>query len=143
MIKLYYSLAYPYFTYCNVVWGNAFPTHLKPLLILQKKLIRLITKSHYLEHTAPLFKSTNILPIEQMHSYLLAVHMFKKISINSINPEIFHNYNTRHCSNIQIPFHRLAISQHSVSYNCVHIWNKLPPSIKNCVNLKLFKKLLD
>ena len=37
MKKLYYSLAYPYFTYCNAVWGNTFPTHLKPLIILQKK----------------------------------------------------------------------------------------------------------
>ena len=55
MIKLYYSLAYPYFTYCNVVWGNTFPTHIKPLIVLQKKLVRIITNSHYLEHTSPLF----------------------------------------------------------------------------------------
>ena len=83
MIKLYYSLAYPCFTYCNIVWGNTFPIHLKPLIILQKKLICVITNSDYLDHTAPLFKLTNILPIDKLHSYLLALHMFKKLTVNS------------------------------------------------------------
>ena len=35
--SLYYTLAYPYFTYCNVVWGNTFKTYMSPLIILQKK----------------------------------------------------------------------------------------------------------
>ena len=37
MIKLYYSLAYPYFTYCNVVWENTFPTHVKPFNCIAKE----------------------------------------------------------------------------------------------------------
>ena len=142
MIKLYNSLAYPYFTYCNVVWGNTFPTHVKPIIVLQKKLVRIITNSHYLEHTSPLFKLTNILPYEKLHSYLLALHMFRKLSSNQIRNSTRHDYNTRSGSEIHIPFHRLSISQHSVDYASGHVWNMLPQYLKNCVNMRQFKKLL-
>ena len=142
MIKLYYSLAYPYFTYCNIVWGNTFPIHLKPLIILQKKLIRVITNSDYLDHTAPLFKLTNILPIDKLHSYLLALHMFKKLTVNSDQYTVGHIYGTRSRSNIPVPFHRLSVSQHSVSYASAHVWNQLPVSIRNYQNIKTFKKML-
>ena len=29
LLNLYYSFAYPYFIYCNHVWGNSYPTNLK------------------------------------------------------------------------------------------------------------------
>ena len=34
--SLYHTLAYPYFTNCNVVWGNTFKACMSPLIILQK-----------------------------------------------------------------------------------------------------------
>ena len=34
---LYLTLTYPYFNYCNLIWGTADPTNLNPLVILQKK----------------------------------------------------------------------------------------------------------
>ena len=41
LTTLYYSLIYPYLTYCIEVWGNTHQTTLKKLLILQKKLLEL------------------------------------------------------------------------------------------------------
>ena len=37
---LYYSLVYPYLTYCNVIWRNTFKAHLKPIISLQIKAVR-------------------------------------------------------------------------------------------------------
>ena len=37
MRKLYYSYIYPYLIYCIEVWSISPHTHLKPLLLLQKK----------------------------------------------------------------------------------------------------------
>ena len=37
---LYYSLVYRYLTYCNVIWGNTFKTHSKPIISLQRKADR-------------------------------------------------------------------------------------------------------
>ncbi len=52
---LYYLLVVPYITYCLEIWGNAYPTHTKPIFILQKRAVRIITKSNYREPSNGLF----------------------------------------------------------------------------------------
>ena len=42
LLTLYYSFAYPYLIYCNLVWGNTYSTSLEKINRLQKKL-----KNHY------------------------------------------------------------------------------------------------
>ena len=37
LISLYYSFIYPYFIYCNHVWGTTCKTYIEPLSVLQKK----------------------------------------------------------------------------------------------------------
>ena len=54
---MYYSLAYPYFQYCIIVWGSTYPTNLNRLILLQKRIVRIVNKKpfdahlliHYLE----------------------------------------------------------------------------------------------
>ena len=53
--NLYYAYIYPYFTYCIEVWGSAAKCHVNSLFLLQKKIIRIMTFSPYLAHTAPIF----------------------------------------------------------------------------------------
>ena len=55
LLKLYYSLIYPYLSYCNVIWGDTHDIHLNKLLLLQKKAVRIITNSEFLASTTPLF----------------------------------------------------------------------------------------
>ena len=45
LISLYYSFAFPYFIYCNHVWGNTYQTNLNNAVRMQNKLIRIITCS--------------------------------------------------------------------------------------------------
>ena len=42
---LYYSLVYSYFQYCILVWGLTYPTHLRRLVLLQKRNVRIISKN--------------------------------------------------------------------------------------------------
>ena len=51
---LYYSLIYPYFYSCNIVWASTYKTNLRRLVILQKLIIRIINKSHLNAHTEPI-----------------------------------------------------------------------------------------
>ena len=53
LLTLYYSFAYPYLIYCNQVWGNNYPTVLNILLLVQKRLVRIITCSPFRTHTEP------------------------------------------------------------------------------------------
>ena len=43
---IYYSLIYPHLLYGIPIWGNADNIHINPLLILQKKAVRLILNKH-------------------------------------------------------------------------------------------------
>ena len=60
MKNLYYTLIYPYLIYCNIIWAGTYATHLSPLILIQKKIIRIITGQNYLAHTNPLFEQTGI-----------------------------------------------------------------------------------
>ena len=40
---LYYSLVYPYLLYGITLWGADYHTYLSKLVIMQKKIIRIIT----------------------------------------------------------------------------------------------------
>ena len=51
---IYYSYIQPYLIYCLEVSGSACQTHLHHLF-LYKEIVRIITFSHYLAHTQPLF----------------------------------------------------------------------------------------
>jgi hypothetical protein len=45
---IYYALVYPYLTYGNLIWGNAYKSHIQKLVNIQKKIIRLMTFKSYL-----------------------------------------------------------------------------------------------
>ena len=54
---IYLSLIHSHLNYGILLWGF----ELRKLSLLQKKAIRLVTNSHFLAHTIPLFKKENIL----------------------------------------------------------------------------------
>ena len=53
--NLYYSLVYPYLIYGNMIWGGTYKTHIKTLVTIQKRAIRIVTKQNFLAHTNILF----------------------------------------------------------------------------------------
>ena len=74
LMTLYYSLEYPFLTYCNVAWSSAYCSNLNCIQLLQKRIVRLITKAHhYLANTstAPLFSQLKVLDIFSISSYKL------------------------------------------------------------------------
>ena len=58
MKTLYSSLIESHLQYCTLLWANSHVTHMRKLQLLQKKAIRIITSSHYIAHTDPLFAMT-------------------------------------------------------------------------------------
>ena len=58
---LYYSLVYPYLIYCVSVWRSTYQSNLSRVFILQKKIIRIISKVSFDSHTDVLFKEHGIL----------------------------------------------------------------------------------
>lgn len=139
LINMYYSLIYPYLIYCVLIWGDSANIHLHPLIMLQKKIIRVITLSDYLAHTPPLFYQTEILAFNDIYRYTLGTYMFKQHQNDTIGYPI-HNYNTRNLRNAVPTFQRLAICQRSLSSNGPRLWNSIPLSIRNSSTITAFKR---
>ena len=67
LLMLYNSLVLPYINYCNIIWGNCGKSKLSHILLLQKKAVRICTKSSYLMHTDPLFHQLKILKVQNLY----------------------------------------------------------------------------
>lgn len=139
LIQLYYSLVYPYLIYCNEIWGGAADVHLEKLLLLQKRIVRIITGEQYLAHTAPLFHRTGILKIKDLHTYLLAIRSYKEYSVHNIRqPD--HSYQTRNRNNAIPQFQRLTLAQNSIYFAGPVVWNSLPAAIRTIESIRNFKR---
>ena len=76
LMTVHYSLVYPFLTYCNVAWSFTYCSNLHCIYFLQKRLVRLITKAHYLANK-PLYlaslKSSTYLVLIHFLSLLLCI----------------------------------------------------------------------
>ena len=148
--SLYYTMIFPYFSYCNIIWGSTYNTRQSRLVMLQKRIIRIISSVGYLAHTKPLFLKNNILTIESINIFQVACFIFDFFQNNL--PEVFHryfisnyeihNYNTRSAHNLHAPIVRTDIRKFSIKYRGPIIWNSLPPQIKVLSNKQIFKTKL-
>ena len=148
LLDLYYTFIYPYLTYCNEVWGNVNPTTLMPLVLLQKRAVRIITCSKYRAHTGPLFHKLRMLRVCDINVYLLSFVMYKfnKHDIpcpfdnfGTFNRDV-HHYNTRQLLNYHLPYIRLELTKRAVRYSSIIQWNSLPVIIREIATLPTFKK---
>ena len=148
LINLYYTFVYPYFTYGIHVWGGIYPTNLQKLVLLQKKIIRIITCSKYLASTENLFKSYNILKFHDIYKYTVGnfVYQFD----NKLLPVVFDNFyitnrlihahNTRTCGDLCLINTKLNTRQFSIRYAGTKLWNSIPLHIRQSKSLEIFKR---
>ena len=130
---IYNSFVYPYITYGVEVWGNACDIHIRPLITLQKRIIRIIKSANFRDHTAPLFKSLKLLPFNDIFTASVAKLMFK--IMKNLTPGFFrdmfvlnaniHHHNTRQSHELHIPRARTNIGKQSFRHTGVMIWNKI------------------
>ena len=150
LLNLYYSFAYPYFIYCNHVWGNTYPTNLKKITVLQKKLIRIVTCSPYRAHSKPLLVANNVLSVSEINVYMVGILMYNYCNDNM--PDIFngffqrnserHNRNTRQSNDFHVRFARFDVRKFSLKIHGATIWNDIPLYIKNASSVNVFKQML-
>ena len=76
LMSLYYALIHPHLLYCINILSCTSKSNLSHLQKIQKKAIRIVTKSKVNEQTGPLFKANNILPFDllSLQAKLLFMH---------------------------------------------------------------------
>ena len=111
LLSLYHSCIYPYLIYCIEIWDCAAPSHLHSLLLLQKKIVRIMTFAPCLAHTEPIFNSLELLPEENIFINRVGIVMFKYscdmltdpiTKLYSKNKE-YHSHNTRKINHLKVP----------------------------------------
>ena len=83
---LYNSLIVPHINYGLKLWGP----YSKPVELIQKRAIRVITTSKFFAHTSPLFKKHSILKIDDMYK-VQCLKLHYKIE-NNLVPEFFKTF---------------------------------------------------
>ena len=77
MKTLYSSLIASHLQYCTLLWANSHVINIRKLQLLEKKAIRIITSSHYIAHTDPLFSTTKLLKLDDLYKYQLGIFTHK------------------------------------------------------------------
>ena len=142
-------MIYPYLYYCNIVWGSTYKTNLHRLVILQTRVVRIISKSNFDAPSDPIFKEFHILKFDDIHFVELGKFMYSYK--NSLLPGKFknafllnnqtHSYNTRIADAFNLPFCRTNARQFSVCCQGPKYFNPLDKDICNSVSLFSFKSI--
>ena len=144
---LYTSFVYPYLTYCIEVWGSAPRCYIDPIVKLQKRCCRIITKSPPRSASLPLFQQLNILPFPALYEY--SVLLFMNRHHRNLLPKALcqmfqprnnqHSMTTRQIGHLAIPRFRSKKSQTFISYTGVKLWNSLIGNYQIVTSIKKFK----
>ena len=139
-LKYYYSFIYPQLSYAILIWGNTAYSHLRPLVLQHKRIIRLMTDSGPFDHTTPLFKRLKLLKLTDIYEYHLLLYMHKSMKNNMY--QIQHSLDTRFRNLAAPKYHRLSGTQRAVSFSGPTLWNKLPSTLRDIRSYANFKSNL-
>ena len=147
LYSLYCTLILPYINYGIIAWGSSNKSNLDRILKLQKKSVRIIFNSHYLSHSAPLFKKYNLLNVYDI--YLLEVCTFMYKEFNNKLPDIFHKYfnqqknlhryQTRHAEDYKIPHFKTNFARKTIRATGPIKWNLTEKHVKEAKTIKHFR----
>jgi len=152
LMMLYNCFVLPYLHYCCVVWGCTSMNKLNPIILLQKKCVRIIANTDPRAHTTFLFKKFSLLKVNEICDFQTALFMFKftkdrlprTFSNYFIRATSSHHYSTRSSqSGYLIPSVKTTVRQRNIRYRGPVIWNKLPTEIQKLSSLFLFKTRLE
>ena len=147
LFLLYNTMVLPYITYCNIVWASCAKTKLTPILLLQKRALRICTGSSFLANSEPLFKKLKTLKVFDINTLQVAIFMFKYCNnqlptsfqnLFTLNNTI-HSYPTRNSRNFHLINPKLIMAHKSIRHHGPDLWNSLPITIKSCTTIFSFK----
>ena len=147
LITLYYSFVFPYLTYCIEIWGGSCASVLKPLIVQQNRIVKLISDDKGSVSTTARYKKLEILSVSKIYVYKLVLLSFKYAT--NILPKTIctlfthryqiHSYNTRNSNTLDLPRLCPEYVKHSFKYNFIKVYNKVINTFDFTVKYTSFK----
>ena len=135
---LYNSLILPHIQYGILCWGFKYNRIFK----LQKRAMRIITCSKYNAHTSPIFKSLELLKVEDIFKISLLKFLYKleKDRLPAYFPGMFvtnsanHQHSTRHRDIDRLPVPRTSSAMETIRYYLPIFVEDTPDIIKDKIH---------
>jgi len=134
LLNIYHSLISSHINYGLIVWGY----RSNRISQLQKKSIRIISKSHFIAHSEPLIKKHRLLKVEDIMQ-LKQLSLFFKImnqqapaylcALLPIMPHLYHDHNTRFNDRHQIPLVKKDLATKCYRYSLPLLLNSFDHDI--------------
>jgi len=110
---IYHSYVHSIITYGIIFGGNS--PHSTHIFKIQKRIIRITTKSRRRDSCRQLFKRLEILPLKSQYILSTLLFVVKNNDLFTINQEI-HNINTRRNTNLHPPVCNLMVFQRAFTF---------------------------
>ena len=131
---LYCTLFLPYLNYCSEIWGIGCKTHTNKIVIIQKRIIRIVSKVGRFDHTNVLFHDLKLLKFPDLVNLKISTLMYKAnngklpVGIQERFCSNFErtNYNLRQSLNFRHVFSRTVTKSRCLSIYGVRIYYGLP-----------------
>ena len=113
--------------------------HLSPLIVAQKKAVRIVASQPPLSHTDPIFSRLKLLKLTDHYKYNLGIYMWK--NIDRFAPYLRININNTRSGDYYAPNRqRLTLNQRqSIKSQAPMIWEDIPLNVRNSTSIVSFK----
>jgi len=111
---VYFSHFHSIMSYGIIFWGNSHSN--VEVFKIQKRIIRIMTKSNKRDTCRPLFKKLGILPLPSQYIFSLLLFVVTNKKLFLLNSQI-HSIHTRHSDNLHVPQTGLTLVQKGVAYS--------------------------
>ena len=150
LISLYYSFAFPHFIYCNHVWGSIYQTNLNNVVLMQNKLIRIITCPPFRANTEPLLMANRLMSLSNINMYSTCIFVYQCLNgcvpdILMISSPVTETYMVmKHAKRVIYMSHMegLTLDKNSMKIQGANMWNSIPENVKMSESIYLFKQRL-
>nr|CAH7761994.1 unnamed protein product [Callosobruchus chinensis] len=136
VLAFYYGQFVSRVKYGIIFWGSS--SLISRIFITQKRIIRSIAGASSRTSCRQLFQKYKVLTVPCIYMLELLLYVKKNVSSFPKNSD-FHKYNTRNCSALTVPAHKLTIYEKSPNYIGLKLYNKIDPSIRDVTSLNNFK----
>ena len=150
-IQIYYSFIYSKIKYAIEIYGTAKASLLKPLQVLQNKLLKLLSCKPLRYPTNILHIENNLLMVNDIHTFSMGCFIYKYCNnmlpsaiSNKVSCSIVANRHleTRNSRLFNVTHHNTLHGKLLMNNYCFTIWQSLPVVIKSAKSLKSFQKKL-
>ena len=144
------ALVLSHFNYCDCLFPSLNKSLVEKIQKVQNSCVRFIynLRKYDRDHISPLLVKLGWLNMSNrrlLHSYSIMFKIDKKLAPQYLIDLVprnmsVHNYNTRAANNFRNCKCNLATKQNSFFPKIPSLYNKLPPALKLCKNISVFKK---